>query len=172
MSILRHPKLCCLLLALAAAACTDSCSCKCPTEVVRDDAGDYSFARQVVPMLQGRKIRGREETRLLADIIHATDRGVVVKALIEDPQFVSNWSEHFVDQLRVNRAGDKSQAQCFATPLQASPPPTLATFIRDHRADSGSQPTANFNMADVLVSSIQADNVFPIYSAYLFAMES
>ncbi len=173
MTILRHPKLCCLLFALAAAACTDSCSCNCPTKVVRDDAGDYSFVRQVVPLLHGRKIRGREETRLLADIIHATNsRAVVVNALMEDPQFVSSWSEHFVDQLRVNRAGHKNQSDCFATPLQAAPPPTLATFIRDHRADSGLGPAANFNMADVLVSSIQLDNVFPIYSAYLFAMEN
>jgi len=46
-----------------------------------DDAGNYSFARQVVPLLQGRKIRGYDEVKVLADLASATDRETLVSLL-------------------------------------------------------------------------------------------
>ena len=47
------------------------------------DAGNYSFVRQAVPVLLGRKSKGQTEVRLLADLVAATDRGTVVRALME-----------------------------------------------------------------------------------------
>ena len=74
-----------------------------------DDAGDESFVRQVVPILQGRKIRGYEEVKLLKDIAQATDRTTLLNALTQQPDYVSHWSEVLVDNLQVHREGPRAQ---------------------------------------------------------------
>ena len=165
-------------LALALSACGRGCSLF--TEIERDDAGDVSFVRQAVPKLLGRKIRGYEETRLLADAIAAIDdvagqgrgRGEVSMALMESPEFSEHWAEMLVDMLRVNRGGDKSQSLCFGTPMRAAPDPALTDFLIQNLSGGAHQTVADFNMSDVLLASLAADNLFPIYSAYLFAMQS
>ena len=154
-------------------------SCSLLTEIPEEDAGDASFVRQAVPKLLGRKVRGTDETRLLVDVIRATPdgrgRAEVMNALMRDPEFSGHWQENFVDMLRVNRTGDKAQASCYGAPRLSAPDASLARFVLAQSADlpgfSGTPPAA-FNMSDVLAASLAEDNVFPIYSAHLFAMQS
>ena len=134
-----------------------------------DDAGDASFVRQVVPILLGRKVRGYEELTALTDIIAATDRETFIRALMEEDEFVVYWSEAMVDQLRVARAGAKSQTSCYGAPLLAGPvTDTLADFVLNNvpSADFGSA----FNMSDLVASAIKKDNLFPVYKAHVFPM--
>lgn len=165
------------LLVAALGGCSPSCSLF--TTIPSDDAGDASFVRQAVPKLLGRKVRGTEETRMLVDVIAATPNGrgreEVLDALMHDPEFSSHWQENLADMLRVNRSGDKQQTGCYGAPLRASSDAALADFLLARRADLsgfGGAPPAAFNMSDVLASSFASDNLFPAYSAHLFAMQS
>lgn len=67
------------LLAVALLATLGSCqsSCSLFTEIEAEDAGHWSFVRQVVPKLLGRKVKGYDEAKLMVDVISATpnDRG-------------------------------------------------------------------------------------------------
>jgi hypothetical protein len=166
-----------VLFVLAIAGCTSRCSLF--TTIAQDDAGDASFVRQTVPKLLGRKVRGTEETKLLVDVIRATPQGrgrdEVLTALMRTPEFSSHWQETLVDMLRVNRTQQKQQSSCYGAPRLPVADAGLANFLLTQRADlsgfAGSAPAA-FNLSDVLASSMVADNVFPAYSAHLFAMQS
>ncbi len=134
-----------------------------------DDAGDLSFVRQVVPVLLGRKVRGYEELSALTDIIAATDRETLVRALMEQDEFVTYWAEALVDHLRVAREGTKSQSSCYGSPLLAGAvSDALADFVLNNvpSADFGS----SFNMSDLVASAIKKDNLFPIYKAHVFPL--
>ncbi len=138
-----------------------------------DDAGHMSYARQVVPILYGRKIKGYAETKLLSDLAAATNRDIVSRALMQQPEYVDHWSEMLVDDLRMHREGPRAQTTCFAAPLDSDPDAALAQWILTHDpAFSPPPPTSPFNMSDVLRSSLKRDNLFPIYNAHLFAMEN
>ena len=134
-----------------------------------DDAGDESFVRQVVPALLGRKVRGYDELKALTNIIQVTDRETVVRALMEEEEFRNYWAEALVDHLRIHREGTKSQFACYGGPLLAGPPSeALADFVMNSppSTDFGSE----FNMSDLVYSSIKKDNLFPIYKAHIFAL--
>jgi len=134
-----------------------------------DDAGDASFVRQVVPILLGRKVRGYEELTALTDIIAATDRETLARALMEEDEFIAYWSEALVDHLRIGREGPKQQSGCYGAPLLAGPvTDALADFVLDNvpSADFGS----DFNMSDLVASAVKKDNLFPIYKAHVFPL--
>lgn len=137
----------------------------------QDDAGDESFVRQVVPVLLGRKVRGHDELKALTDLIQATDRATVARALMEQDEFVDYWSEEIVDHLQLHREGSKSQTACYGPGLLAgAPTAALADFVL------GNPPSAqfpnNFNMSDLVRSAIVRDNLFAIYRGHLFALAS
>ena len=164
-----------LLTTLSAAAVTAAllfvgCSTAPPfPEPGVDDAGDASFVRQVVPILLGRKVRGYEELTALTDIIAATDRETLVRALMEEDAFISYWSEALVDHLRIAREGGKSQAGCYGAPLLAGAvTDVLADFVLKNvpSADFGTA----FNMSDLVASAIKKDNLFPVYKAHVFPL--
>ena len=150
-------------------------------EVRESDAGDYSYVRQVVPLLQGRKIKGYEEIRVLADLINASDRETLVEVLTRGDttyaeEYIKNWSDIVVDWMRAHRETGKSQATCFGTPSIATNSDGLANYILSHDPDAspdgysiGGTPV-NFNMADVLLSSFKKDSIAPAYLACLFPM--
>ena len=134
-----------------------------------DDAGDASFVRQVVPVLLGRKVRGYDELTAFIDIIQATDRETLIRALMEQDEFVNYWAEALVDHLRIAREGTKSQSACYGDPLLAGPPTdALADFVLNNvaSADFGSA----FNLTDLIYSSIKLDNLYPIYKAHVFPL--
>ncbi len=156
--------------AVISAAFLVACSTAPPfPEPGADDAGDASFARQVVPILLGRKVRGYDEVTALTDIITATDRETLVRALMEEDEFVSYWSEALVDNLRIAREGGKSQAGCYGAPLLAGPvSDALADFVLDNVPSADFGPA--FNMSDLVASAIKKDNLFPIYKAHVFPL--
>lgn len=157
------------------------CQTRCSlfTSIDPDDAGHWSFVRQVVPKLLGRKVQGQAEAQLMVDVITATPEGrgreELMNALMASPEFSAHWGDTLVDLLRVNREGIKDMSTCFAAPLRATPDPTLAQLIAGQRADaplSAASMPAPFNMADVVTSSVLADNLFATYAAHVFAFES
>ena len=137
--------------------------------VAADDAGDESFVRQVVPVLQGRKIRGYAETKLLSDLVKATDRPTVLKALMAQNDFIDHWTEVLVDDLEVHRDGARAQNLCYGDPLlPGAPTPALANAVLS--SAPGTDFGTPFNMSDLVRSSLKAENAFPAYAGHLYAM--
>src|SRR5262245_36646711 len=131
-----------------------------------DDNGEASFVRQVVPKLLGRKAKGAEEVKLLADISALLGREAVVRLLMEQPEFIAHWTDVIVDDLRMQREGGRQQdASCFGNPLRVSVTSDLASFVRSSAPDAIA-PVGAFNMVDLIASSIKLDNLSPIYRAY------
>jgi hypothetical protein len=165
------------VLAASVVGCQSSCSLF--TTIDPDDAGHWSFVRQIVPKLLGRKIKGHDEAKLLVDVINATPnnkgREEILNALMRSPEFGVHWSETLVDLLRVNREGIKDNSLCYGTPQRASFDPGIAGFITAQRADlngfTGTAPTA-FNMSDVVSAAVAADNLYAAYAAHIFAFEN
>ncbi|MGB9365018.1 MAG: ankyrin repeat domain-containing protein [Xanthobacteraceae bacterium] len=132
-----------------------------------DDNGDFSFVRQVVPMVLGRKAKGAAEVKLLADLIPKVGRDGVVGVLMEQPEFVRYWTDAIVDHLQLQRDGNRAQdPACFGDPLRT----TLVTRdLADHvRTQSPNDPApgGDFNMIDLIESAIMADDLSAIYQAY------
>ena len=136
-----------------------------------EDAGNESFARQVVPLVQGRKIKGYEEVELLSDLATLIGRDKVMRALMQQPDYVSHWSETMTDILRVHREGFQAQTGCYGAPLRGTVDGDLAEWILTHNPGAVA-PGGPFNMSDVLRSSLALDNLYPLYAAHLFAMEN
>lgn len=143
------------------------------------DAGDYSFVRQAIPKLTGRKARGYAEVKVLADMIAVSNRPTVVRAMFLQPElqheYVEHWSENVVDFMRAHRETGKQQTGpggCFGPSLRTQPDytTTLAEFVRDNPPTNTSVPGGAFNLSDLLRSSFALDNLSPAYRAYLFAM--
>jgi hypothetical protein len=155
-----------LVLALLAASCGP------PLPPVReDDAGDASWARQVIPALYGRKVRGYDEVKVVADLVSASDRETVLRALMEEEEFVTHWTEVLVDHVKVHREPPKAQTVCYAEPLLGGgPTDALASHILTKTPSNAFG--SSFNMSDVVRSSIVLDNLYPIYRAHLFPMET
>src|SRR5258706_3063993 len=147
-----------------------SCEVLLPT-VSPEDSGNGSFVRQAVPILHGRKVRGYDEVKLLSDLIGITDREVVLRALMAQPQFVDHWADTLVDDLRIDRETDlgfPQQQACYATPSRSLP---VGGGIASAILNSAPQTAAaggSFNMADVVRSSIELDNLYPIYRINLY----
>lgn len=158
----------------AAGAATPADDVVSPAVLAADDAGHYSFARQIIPTLLGRKPKGYDEIKLVADLSAATDRGTVARSLMDQPEYVEHWSDVIAGQLRIVVGEDaKNQSECFENPLrEGGDGGELARWIRDHAPDEGPAPGGPFNMADVLRSALVLDDLSPVYRAYLFAMVS
>ncbi len=150
-----------------------------------DDAGDYSFVRQMVPVLFGRKVRGYDELSVLVDILRESggDRAEFMTVLLrnDSPYFVEyaeHWSDYLVHALRIQRDGDKGMGSCFADSSPArvvfgsSNATQIASCVRTGDATTDCSDGNNFNMWDVVRSSVALDNLAPAYRGYLFAMQN
>jgi hypothetical protein len=142
-----------------------------------DDNGEISFVRQAVPTLLGRKAKGADEVELLADISQLLGREAVVRLLMEQPEFVAHWTDVLIDDLHVQREGPRLQeAACFGNPLRvdAQGQPVLdhgdlATFVRDNPV-TATAPGGAFNMSDLVRSTVELDDLSPLYRAYPFPL--
>ena len=141
-----------------------------PTEVVCD-AGDEAWVKRTMVALMGRRPTGIRETRVLVDMIGETDRATVVAGLMKTPEFEQRWLDFFMDELRINRVGDKAGRSCWEEPLQPGNTTGMAEFLRDHGPLDGN-PGVGFNMADVALGSLRLDDLSPLYLGQLFAMMS
>ena len=152
---------------------------------ILDDNGNASFVRQVLPKLLGRKPKGTLEVNLLKDIIELHGREAVVRLLMEQDEFVSHWMAILIDHMKVQRADKLNKnrpqsAECFEegvdisalqngnqVPAQAS---ELAQFVRDE--PSYTPYDKDFNMHDLVKSSLHLDDLFPAYRGYLYVLAS
>lgn len=148
------------------AGCTDDCEIISFEEC---DAGDEAWASMAIPFLLGRKPEGLREVQVVADLVKATDRATVARGLMNRPEFEQRWAHWLMDELRVNRIGDKKHATCYGTPKMPGDKGEIATWIRDNDPMT-SQTQYSFNMSDVLYSSLRLDDLTPLYRAHLFAM--
>ena len=139
------------------------------SELGQCDAGDAAWVIRATQMLLGRKPYGTMEVNALADLVKATSRGQVAKAMMATPEFSERWLRWLLDEMQVHRKGRRNHKQCFRLGLLPSVDASLATFVRDSEPETASFATP-FNMRDLLQSSLILDDVTPAYRAYLFAM--
>ena len=157
--------------AIVALVVLAGCSMLFPS-VTPEDATNASFVRQAVPILHGRKIRGYEETKMLADLATATNRETVLRALMAQPQFIDQWSEVLVDDLHVQREGFQAQTSCYGAPLRAgSPTEGIAATVLGSPPGTAAAGGA-YNMSDLVRSALVLDNLYPLYRAHLYAHTS
>ena len=90
------------------------------------DAGHFSWVRQAVPKVAGRKARGYTEVKVLADMITASDRPTTLRAMFRQEEmrreYVDHWGENVVDFMRAHRESGKmitGSSQCLGNPQRA-----------------------------------------------------
>ena len=132
------------------------------------DAGTDAWVQRVFPFLLGRRPHGAAEVQMWASIADLHGRDVVVRAMASQPAFFSTWRPILADLLLVSRSGFDSDSACHQTPLLGVHDGSLAQHIRDYAPDEATygQP---FNMADVLVDSLVADDLAVAWAANVFA---
>lgn len=154
-------------------------------------ASDQAFIRRSLFALDGRRALGQAEVNAAEDIIQGIRRAegveapprrggldpgrrAFVLATMTSDAFRRRFSDFFMDALRVSRVEVKSQELCYGDPNEAAltdiPRGALAAYVRDNDASASSPPLPGFTMADLLASSIDLDDVSPLYRAHLFAM--
>ncbi|HEX6706046.1 MAG TPA: hypothetical protein VF169_14895 [Albitalea sp.] len=171
-----------LLVAALAALLVVGALSSCAPIVRQSDNGDWAYARQLFPILYGRKARGHEELKVIVDMIALVGRDATVRGMMDLPEFADHWTELLLNHMRASKesagADSQSQQSCFPAALQpAGQAPELARWIRDHAPDAGAaqcggSPCGSFMMSDVLRSAVLLDDLSPAYRAYLFAMQN
>lgn len=139
-----------------------------------DDEGHATFAREVIPVLLGRRARGVDEVEAVADIAQLLGRDVAARMLMKDEGYVDHWADVLVDLLRIQRDIDGGLAAqdsaCWGAPTRPDPDPAIAIWVRDHAPGAAGAPTPAWNMTDLLRSAIALDDLSVVYRANLFAM--
>jgi len=163
-------------------------------------ASDQAWVRRAIPAITGRKPWGQAEVNALADAIAAIRdadreaagtfgelggalppqgedlsraRKLVARALMREGAFRTRWSDFFMEALRVTRMETKSLAACYGEPLSvAFDDGSLAAWVRDSDASATGAPSPGFSMRELLSSSLELDDLSPVYRANLFAMMS
>ena len=145
----------------------------CVPELRPSDDGDYAWARKVVPTLLGRQPMGEAEVTLVADLAAHIGRQQTAAALMTSPEFSVHWSDLLVDLVRAPREGEKDLSTCIGTPLRKGASTSeLANWVNENDPTNVAPPGGPFNLADLLASSIAADNLSPFMRGYLFAFAS
>jgi hypothetical protein len=139
-----------------------------------DDAGHAAFVRQAVPKLLGRKLKGAEEVKVLADLAGLVGREAVLRALMEEPEFIEHWTNVILDDLRVQRQnatfGAEALPDCFDRPMrQGAPDAGLARHVRNEPL-ARPAPDSPFNMIDLIRSALVLDDISPVFRAYPIAV--
>ena len=140
-----------------------------PPDYVTCDAGDEAWVKRTLPLLLGRRPHGMREVRVLTQLVAGSSRAAVARGLMRSPEFVERWAAWFMDELRINRVGDKTHASCYGAPMLPADRGQVAAFVRARGPRTGGL-GATFNMSDVLRSALWLDDVSPIYLSHLFAM--
>jgi hypothetical protein len=163
-------------------------------------ASDQAWVRRAIFALAGRKPWGQAEVNAFADAIGAiraadleaagkfgelggtlppygedlvAARKIVARAIMREDAFRLRWSDFFMDALRVVRVETKSLRDCYGAPSgPAFDTGALAAWVRDNEPTATNPPVAGFTMQELLSSSLELDDVSPVYRAHLFAMLS
>jgi len=134
------------------------------------DAGDEAFIKRAIPLMWGRKPGSIREVAVLTQLVQASSRGTVIEHMARSPEYLQRWWYFFQDALAVNRAGKRSNALCYQSPLQPTVTPQLAVHIRDHAPDAPAFESP-WNMADLMLSALMLDDLSPVYLAQLFGQQ-
>jgi len=84
-----------------------------------------------VPKLLGRKAKGAMRWSFWPTSACCLGVRLVVRLLMEQPEFVNHWTDVLVDNLRMQREGNRAQPEaCFGNPMRANVTTSLASFVR------------------------------------------
>lgn len=149
-------------------------SCKGPVDppveqALTCDAGHEAWVQRALPLMWGRRAHGAAEIRAWADQAASAGRPAVIRAMAADPEFSRWWRQWISDALAVARTGDKAYADCFGEPLRDTWDGSLAQTIRSADAPWETPADLPFNMADVILDGLAADDLAVIWQAHLFA---
>jgi len=152
---------------------------------------DQQFVRRAIQGVLGRRPYGQAEVNLYTDLIGEVDamdgvdpeelaaepgkplrhsRKVVLEALFQSPDYLTNWDELYRDFMRVQRVDEYSNASCYGAKARPGDLATVAGFVRDNPAEGGGDGGPAPTMADVILGSLMLDDVTPMYTANLFGM--
>ncbi len=134
-----------------------------------NDAGDEAFVRRVVPLMWGRAPASIREVEVLVDLVSASDRESVVRAMATSPEFLDHWHANLFDWTSVSRIGIRANIACYGEPRLGSDSPDLAMYVRDNPA-LGSDFGEAWNLWDLARSAIVLDDLSPYFEADLYAM--
>ena len=140
----------------------------------KDDESQATFAREVIPVLLGRRAHGVDEVEAVADVAQLLGREAAVRMLMKDEAFVDHWSDMLIDMLQMQRDPEgglaAQDATCWGAPTRPDPDPAIAQWVRDHAPTDAGAPTPAWNMTDLLRSAIALDDLSPVYRANLFTV--
>jgi hypothetical protein len=152
---------------------------------------DQQFVRRAVQGVLGRRPYSQAEVNLYTDLIAEVDaldgvdpeelpaepgkplrhsRKVVLDALFQSPDYLTNWDELYRDIMRVQRVDVYSNAACYSARVRISDSADVAKFVRDNPAEGGGDGGPAPTMADVIAGSLVLDDMTPMYTANLFGM--
>ena len=100
----------------------------------RDDEGHASFAREVIPVLLGRRALGVDEVEVVADVSQLLGRDVAIRMLMKDNAYVDHWADAIIDIIKMQRDPDgglsAQDSACWGAPTRANPDPAIAEWGR------------------------------------------
>jgi hypothetical protein len=132
------------------------------------DAGTDVWVQRIFPLMLGRKAHGAGEIQMWSKLADEHGREAVIRSMGTSPEFRKHWKVQLSDMLYVSRSGNGEDGNCFEFPLSVQHDGSLAQWIRTEQPDVGQFPY-DFNMADVVIDGLIADDISVIYQANLFA---
>ncbi|MCH9686007.1 MAG: hypothetical protein K0V04_31520 [Deltaproteobacteria bacterium] len=145
-----------------------------PPEAELCDAGDEAWVKRAIPFVQGRKPESIREVRVLVSAIEQLDaqgldgRRLVIHGLAQGEVYFDRWRNYYYEQFKVHRRGDQRNGSCYDRITMAAQGPELAETIRNSAPTDATMYT-DVSMQDVLLSSLQLDDITPAYRADMFA---
>ncbi|MCB9677038.1 MAG: hypothetical protein H6737_18115 [Alphaproteobacteria bacterium] len=135
------------------------------------DAGDEAWVQRAIPLLWGRKAHGSAEVRAWVSMTQQHGREAVVRAMAQGPEYRQWWRQWVTDALAVARTGDKAYSRCFMTPLRETHDGSLVQYIRsvDEPWEATTPSDGAFNMADVVLDAIEADDLAVAWQVNLYS---
>ena len=142
------------------------------------DNGDEAFARRAMLHILGRRPVSVVEERVLADMISQVGRESFIRGLMNEPDYVYQWTPFLADHLYVNRIGARFNEVCsqetllygFASEV-GEPQADLAAHVRDNAALE-TPFYAEWTLMDLLRSTIVLDDMTPAFRAQLYTRQT
>jgi hypothetical protein len=132
------------------------------------DAGTEIWVQRVLPLVLGRKPHGAAEVKIWSSVAEAYGRETVVRALTEDDGYLEFWKAMVSDMIKASRSGPDEDLTCFQSPKLLAHDGSLTEYIRTHAPDDGAF-KPRFDMADVVIDALVADDLGPVWQANVFA---
>lgn len=158
-----------LLPILAALSCKSAPDPEPVDRVDTCDAGDAAWVERTLPLMWGRKPLGSAEIRAWTRMVEQHGRTDVVRAMATAPEYQRWWRQWITDALAVARTGDKAYFDCFGTPRRDAHDGSLTQHIRTSETPWDDDVSESFNMADVILDGLVADDLASIWQANLYA---